>query len=182
MDRPGARGWGKMIGTMIAQAGAPRRRVPELLAVLWKHHMDLNLWSRVPEGMGAALDAARALGVKVVLVSNSEGTHAELFARLDIARHFDLLVDSGKVGVEKPAPGIWQIALDAFPTPHDRVLHLGDTYRTDIAGALALGFRVGLVDPFAHYAGKYLDVTRVPGVVEVAQAIVRAAARGQPVC
>ncbi len=179
-DRPGGRGWGKMVGTMLAEAGVDRDRLPALLARFWKSHMELNLWSLVPEGMGAALDDARALGVRVVLVSNSEGTHAELFARLGIAKHFDLLVDSGKVGVEKPAPGIWQIALEAFPTPPREVLHLGDTFRTDIAGAQGMRFRVGLIDPFGHYEGAHLDVVRVPGVVEVARAIVRTASHVRP--
>jgi HAD superfamily hydrolase (TIGR01509 family) len=172
---PGGVGWGNMIGTMLVQAGADRSRIPALLAHLWKSHAELNLWSLVPEGMGAALDAARAHGVKVVLVSNSEGTHEKLFPRLGIAKHFDLLVDSGKVGVEKPDPGIWKFALDAYPTPADQVLHLGDTYGTDIAGALALGFRAGLIDPFGHYEGQHPEVVRVPGVVEVAEAIVRTA-------
>ena len=133
--QPGGLGWGKMIGTMLVQSGIDRARVPSLLARLWKSHMELNLWCLVPAGLGPALDSVRALGVKVVLVSNSEGTHEAFFARLGIGKHFDLLVDSGKVGVEKPNPGIWQIALAAYPTPADRVLHLGDTYATDIAGA-----------------------------------------------
>jgi FMN phosphatase YigB (HAD superfamily) len=175
--RPGGLGWGKMIGTMLVRAGIDPAALPSLLARLWESHMELNLWCLVPPGMGAALDAIRALGVKVVLVSNSEGTHEVFFARLGIAKHFDLLVDSGKVGVEKPHPGIWQIALAAYPTPHDRVLHLGDTYATDIAGAQSLGFRAGLIDPFAHYEGRHPDVQRVPGVVEVAEAIVRTASR-----
>jgi putative hydrolase of the HAD superfamily len=174
---PGGFGWGNMVATMLVQAGIERSRIPALLALLWKSHISLNLWSLVPEGMGDALDAARALGVKVVLVSNSEGTHEKLFPRLGIAKHFDLLVDSGKVGVEKPDPGIWKFALDAFPTPAGRVLHLGDTYATDIAGAQALGFRAGLIDPFGHYEGTLPDVVRVPGVVEVARAIVRTASR-----
>ncbi|MGO8997720.1 MAG: HAD family hydrolase [Polyangiaceae bacterium] len=179
--RPGGLGWGKMIGTMLVQAGIDRSRVPQLLARLWASHMELNLWWVVPEGMGPALDAIRALGVKVVLVSNSEGTHEAFFTRLGIRKYFDLLVDSGKVGVEKPDPGIWQIALAAYPTPPDQVLHLGDTYATDIAGAKALGFRAGLIDPFGHYEGRHLDVQRVPGVIEVADAIVRSASRFPPV-
>ena len=89
-------------------------------------------------------------------------------------------MDSGKVGIEKPDPGIWDIALAAFPTPPDCVLHLGDTYATDIAGAKALGFRAALIDPFAHYEDRHLAVTRVPGVVEVARAIVRTASRLRP--
>ena len=177
----GGLGWGRTIATILVQAGVDRPRVPDLLAKLWQLHMELNLWWLVPDGLGPALDAIRALGVKVVIVSNSEGMLDVLFERLKIASHFDLVVDSGKAGVEKPEPGIWQIALAAHPTPPDRVLHLGDTYATDIAGAEALGFRAALIDPFGHYARRHLAVPRVPGVVEVAEAIVRSASRlGRP--
>ena len=173
----GALGWGRTIGTILVQAGIERSRVPMLLAKLWQSHMELNLWWLVPDGLGPALESIRALGVKVVIVSNSEGMLDVLFERLDIARHFDLVVDSGKVGIEKPEAGIWQIALDAYPTPRDHVLHLGDTYATDIAGAEALGFRAALIDPFGHYEDRHVAVPRVPGVVEVAAAIVRTASR-----
>jgi FMN phosphatase YigB (HAD superfamily) len=174
---PGAASWGKMIGTILVQAGVERSRVPALLEEFWKVHMDLNLWWLVPDGLGAALDAVRAAGVPVVIVSNSEGMLDVLFARLAIDRHFDLVVDSGKVGIEKPEPGIWQIALAAHPAQPGEVLHLGDTFTTDIAGAQALGYRAGLIDPFAFYEGRHGGVTRVPGVVEVANAIVRSASR-----
>jgi HAD superfamily hydrolase (TIGR01509 family) len=173
----GGLGWGQTIATILVQAGIDRSRVPSLLATLWRNHQELNLWWLVPDGLGPALDSIRALGVKVVVVSNSEGMLDVLFERLGIARYFDLVVDSGKVGIEKPDPGIWQIALAAYPTPPDRVLHLGDTYATDIAGANALGFRAALIDPFGHYEGRHLDVLRVPGVVELAGAIVRTASR-----
>ncbi len=155
-----------------APPGAPREALGE---------------SRRPEPLVARPRRARTgarrrprRGVKVVVVSNSEGMLDVLFAKLAIDAHLDLLVDSGKVGIEKPDPGIWQIALEAYPTPADRVLHLGDTYATDIAGAEALGFRAALIDPYAHYAGRHERVARVPGVVEVARAIVRTASRAGP--
>jgi FMN phosphatase YigB (HAD superfamily) len=173
----GGLGWGRTIATILSQAGVDRARLPALLATLWQRHLELNLWWLVPDGLGPALDSIRALGVKAVVVSNSEGMLDVLFARLGIARYLDLVVDSGKVGIEKPDPGIWQIALAAYPTPADQVLHLGDTYATDIAGAEALDFRAALIDPFGHYADRHLAVPRVPGVVEVAAAIVRTASR-----
>jgi FMN phosphatase YigB (HAD superfamily) len=176
----GALGWGRTIGTILVQAGVDRARVPELLAVLWKNHLELNLWWLVPDGLGPALDSIRAIGVKVVVVSNSEGMLDLLFAHLDIAKYLDFVVDSGKVGVEKPDPAIWQFALAAYPTPPESVLHLGDTYATDIAGAKGAGFRAALIDPFGHYEDRHANVARVPGVVEVARAIVRTASRLRP--
>ena len=170
-DRPGASGWGKMVGTIALLAGLDESMVPPLLDIAWPHHEAKNLWWKVPEGMGAALDSMRRSGVKVAIISNSEGMLDRLFTELDVLQHFDLVVDSGKVGVEKPDPRIFQIALERFNVAPGRALHLGDMFATDILGARAAGIRHALIDPFEHYAGRHAEIPRVPGVVEVARAI-----------
>lgn len=169
--RPGARGWGQVIGTSLHRAGVPRDRLAELLEKLWEDHVRWNLYSLVPDGIGEALDRLRASGVKVAIISNSEGMLARLFEQLKILSHFDLLVDSGIFGVEKPDARIFHVALETFGTAPDRALHLGDTYATDVLGAHAAGVRTALIDPHGHYAGRFADVPRVAGVVEVAEAM-----------
>lgn len=168
---PGAASWGRMVGTMVLRGGLREAAVPTLLEDAWKDHVRLNLWCKVPAGLGDALDAYRTAGGKVAIISNSEGMLERLFTELGILRHFDLVVDSGKAGVEKPDPRIFQIAFDRFRVAPARVLHLGDVYATDVLGARAAGCRVGLIDPFGHYEGRHLDVPRVPGAPEVAQAL-----------
>ena len=172
--RPGAIGWGRMVGSIAKLAGLDEAKVPVLLDTAWPLHEAKNLWSLVPEGLGEALDAARALGVKVAIISNSEGMLDRLFEDLGILRHFDLVVDSGKVGVEKPDPRIFQIALERFGITAGHALHLGDMFATDILGARAAGLSSALIDPYGHYAGRHLDVSRVPSVVAVARAITAA--------
>ncbi len=173
---PGAAGWGRTVGTMLHRAGVPAGEVAALLDALWVEHVRLNLWSLVPPGFGEAVDAARARGVKVAIVSNSEGMLEPLFAALGVAPHIDLLLDSGKLGVEKPDPRIFQLALDAFDVRPEEALHLGDSIATDVLGARAAGVRVALVDPFGHCEGRELAVPRVAGVVEVARALARSRA------
>src|SRR5262249_14602524 len=156
---------------IVHLAGVPEARVASILERAWKEHVDLNYWSLVPQGLGPALDAIRARGIKVVVVSNSEGMLEELFDRLGILASFDRVVDSAKVGVEKPDPRIFTQALAPYGIAPGAALHLGDTFATDIAGGRAAGVRVALIDPFAHYEGRHLDVPRVAGAVEVAKAI-----------
>lgn len=172
--RPGAVAWGKMVGTIVHLAGLPEASVGELLDRAWPAHELRNLWCRVPEGLGPALDAARAAGTRTAIISNSEGMLERLFSDLGILGHFDLVVDSGKVGIEKPDPRIFEIALEHFAVPPGRALHLGDVFATDVLGARAAGIRHALIDPYGHYEGRHLDVPRVAGVVEVARAIVEA--------
>jgi putative hydrolase of the HAD superfamily len=171
MDEPGAKGWGAMVATIALGAGVPDAELPALLGALWKEHVDLNFWSVVPEGLGTALDRIRARGVRVAIVSNSEGMLEPLFRRLGIRGHFDVVVDSGIVGVEKPDPRIFEMAMLQCNTSAAHTLHLGDMYATDTLGAHAAGIRTALIDPYGHLEGRHVDVPRVPGVVAVADAI-----------
>jgi HAD superfamily hydrolase (TIGR01509 family) len=173
---PGAHGWSIVVGTMLHRAGLPTSRVAPLLDALWSAHARRNFWSVVPAGLRVALDGLRATGVRVAVVSNSEGTLAGLFEDLGILDAFDLVVDSGVAGVEKPDPGIFRIVLERFGIPAARALHLGDTYATDVLGARAAGVRVALIDPYGHFDGRHPDVLRVPGAREVANAIALARA------
>jgi HAD superfamily hydrolase (TIGR01509 family) len=171
--RPGADGWAQVLATMLARAGMPLENVPAALDALWVQHRALNLWSQVPAGLVDSLIALRASGVKVAVVSNSEGKLQALFEQLDLMRAVDCIVDSGILGVEKPDPRIFQVALDRFGVLPGGALHLGDNFVTDVGGARAAGLRVALIDPFGHLAGRHADVPRVSGVSEVADAIVR---------
>jgi putative hydrolase of the HAD superfamily len=160
-----------MVGTIALRAGLGAGAVPRLLDRAWPEHEARNLWCKVPDGLGAALDAMRAQGTRVAVISNSEGMLDRLFRDLAVDGHFDLVVDSGKVGVEKPDPRIFRVAFDRFGVGPERALHLGDIFATDIAGARAAGCRHALIDPFGHYEGRHPDVPRVGGVVQVARAI-----------
>ena len=168
---PGASAWGRMVGTIALRAGLDVSLVPTLLDRAWRTHEQKNFWCKVPEGLGDALDRVRAIGVKVAIISNSEGMLDRLFRDLGILGHFDLVVDSGKVGFEKPDPRIFQVAFDHFATRPEHAIHLGDVFATDVLGARAAGCRYALIDPFGHYEGRHLDMPRVPGAVEVANAI-----------
>jgi putative hydrolase of the HAD superfamily len=59
-----------------------------------------------------------------------------------------VVVDSTVVGVAKPDPAIFGIALDALGVPAGgTVLHVGDSLRYDVAGALAAGLQPVHLDP-----------------------------------
>ena len=174
-----ARNWAAVVGTMVLRAGLPGERLPAVIEKLWVDHRAHNLWSIVPAGLVESLMRLRATGVRVAVVSNSEGKLEAFFAELDLLRGVDLVVDSGVVGVEKPDPRIFRVALDAFGASPARALHVGDNFSTDIAGARNAGVRAALVDPFGHLAARHADVARVPDVASVADAIVRARRRGE---
>lgn len=170
---PAHRLWAIVVRTMIERAGVPREHSERCVRALWAEHDAFNLWRRVPDGLRESLDALRAAGVRVCIVSNSEGKLSSLFDKLDLSSRFDAVIDSALVGVEKPDPRIFQRALDQFDVSAARALHLGDTVATDIIGARNAGIRAALIDPFAHYVGQFEDVPRVSDVNSVAREILR---------
>ncbi len=175
-DGPGAAAWGRMVATMLARANVAESALPSLISAIWKSHVDHNLWSLVPEGFADAIARVRSAGVKTVIVSNSEGMLDRLFHKLGIDACFDAVIDSGRVGHEKPGARIFELACEAAGTTAARGLHLGDTFATDVLGARNAGMRTALIDPYGHYEGLYADVPRAEGVVAVALAL---AARGR---
>ncbi len=177
VDAPGARGWGQMMATMFSHAGVGREDLAPLLDRLWVSHVAWNLYSVVPEGFHDAMSKVRSTGVKVAIVSNSEGMLESLFDRLGILDCFDTVVDSAKVGVEKPNPRIFEIACERTASTPSRALHLGDTFATDIVGARNAGMRTALIDPYGHYEGLLADVERAAGVVPVSEEILRVRSR-----
>jgi putative hydrolase of the HAD superfamily len=110
------------------------------------------LWARPMEGARQALDALAALHVRTCCVSNSDGRaelHLETFG---LRAGLEFVVDSQLVGVEKPDPGIFAIALAKLGLPPEQTVYVGDILSVDAAGARAAGMHFVLVDPLGDYA------------------------------
>lgn len=164
--------WGAFMATLVQIAtGVEAARAAECARVLWREHRTFNLWRKVPDGLREAVVALRGRGVPVVVVSNSEGQLQALFDKLGLADTFDHVIDSHHVGVEKPDPRIFELALQRFGVAAGEALHLGDTYATDVVGARAAGLQLALIDPFGHYVGRYPEVPRVADVVAVCRTL-----------
>ncbi len=135
-----------------------------------------RLWSRVPAGVPEALDVLRRGGLRLLVVSNSDGTAEAKLARAGLRGLVDGVVDSRVVGSEKPDRGIFDHALALARCAPERVLHVGDLYDVDVAGARAAGLHALLLDPFGDW--DEADCERARDVAEVSRLILasRAAA------
>ncbi len=140
--------------------------IPPALERFRERHRETGLWIRPMEGARAALDGLEALGVRRAVVSNSDG-RAELHLRdCDMLRGIEFVVDSAKVGIEKPDPGIFRIALDRMGIAAERALFVGDIRSVDEDGARAAGLHFVLIDPHGDYAGA--DTAAIAGMERLA--------------
>jgi HAD superfamily hydrolase (TIGR01509 family) len=131
----------------LAEVDAAPQRLDAAAELIWQRHLVENLWSRVFPGAIAALEALRAAGLKLAVVSNSEGTLAALLDRIDLTRHFHTIVDSWVLGVTKPAPAIFHTALERIGASAGEAVMVGDSLKFDVLGAHAAGIRAALIDP-----------------------------------
>jgi HAD superfamily hydrolase (TIGR01509 family) len=123
-----------------------------LLDAIEREHAEHNLWQSVPADVSGTLATLRARGIKLAVVSNSNGSIATLLASVGLAHHFDAIVDSGNEGVEKPSPRIFEIALERVCGQPQRAVHVGDFYNIDVVGARAAGIEAVLLDVANLYA------------------------------
>jgi len=125
-----------------------------------------DVWTREIDGVRNALRALAALGLQLAVVSNADGTVEQQLRDDGIGQvgpgdgvEFAAVIDSRIVGVHKPDPAIFRLALDAMGVAPEHTLHIGDTPAADVVGARAAGIHPVLVDPFDHHAD--LDCVRV---------------------
>jgi putative hydrolase of the HAD superfamily len=131
-----------------------------------------EVWSRPVPGSVDALRRFGTLGVQLAIVSNADGNAEPRLRDLGICQigpgrgaPVQAILDSTVVGVAKPDPRIFELALDALAVPAERAVHVGDTPGADVDGARAADVHPILVDPCDFHAD--LDVERVTSVVDV---------------
>jgi HAD superfamily hydrolase (TIGR01549 family) len=147
------RGW-VYFNLVLQHAGLQQSAATDAaLADLQAYHERFNLWESSPDDVPPALDALRAMGLKLVVVSNANGRLRDLFDRIGLTPRVDLLFDSHEEGVEKPDPRLFRIALARAGARADTTVHVGDLYHVDVVGARAAGLHAVLFDT----AGLYQD-------------------------
>jgi len=127
-----------------------RRAGPAIRA----EHQRANLWTAVQPGAAEGLASLRRHGLIVGCISNSDGTVAELLASAGLGASLEFVVDSGVVGVEKPDPAIFRIALERAAVAPGEAMHVGDLYPVDVVGARRAGIEPVLLDPLGRYGDR----------------------------
>jgi putative hydrolase of the HAD superfamily len=118
-----------------------------------------------------ALRRLRAAGARLVVVSNWDASLHERLAETGLAALVDGALASAEVGVAKPDPEIFALALALAGAPPADALHAGDSPDADVAGARAAGIRAVLV----ARGGAQPEVPPDVPVISTLEALVRLA-------
>jgi putative hydrolase of the HAD superfamily len=115
----------------------------------WRRNYNrpVGLWNQAAPDAEGALTRVRSRGLGSGVISNSNGSVKGALEELGLARHLDFVLDSAVVGVEKPDPRIFELALEAARVEPHEAVYVGDLYSVDVLGARAAGLHAILLDP-----------------------------------
>lgn len=136
----GAKGfWRDFVDRVAARLELPAP-TPFLAAELYERFARADAWEVFPD-VFAALDTLRAAGLRLAVASNFDPRLPRLLAESGLAPRLEAVVHSAEVGVEKPHPALFEELLGKLELPAAAVVHVGDSRRDDVEGALAVGMR-----------------------------------------
>jgi 2-haloacid dehalogenase len=98
-----------------------------------------------------ALDRVRALGMRLVIISNTDRAIIEHSLRhLEIP--FDGVVTAEDCGAYKPSMTVFKQALDRIGVPPEQIIHVAFGFKYDLGPAQALGFKTAWINRNAESA------------------------------
>ena len=109
----------------------------ECAARLYREHHQAN--RHLLPGAMELLETLREHCRLGIVTNNSKVEQIDKLRALDIARFFDAVVISEEVGVTKPDPKIFSIALERIGASARDTVFVGDNWTNDIGGALNAG-------------------------------------------
>ena len=134
------RTWREYHGLMLAELGFADQAHDLLDAILASQFAD-DAWEPYPD-VEPALAELRAIdGLRIGVVSDWGSNLDGILARLGLDRYLDFVLASGSVGVAKPDPAFYRIAVERAGVTTAEAMMVGDSLRADVTGAEAAGLR-----------------------------------------
>ncbi|HYD47255.1 MAG TPA: HAD-IA family hydrolase [Terriglobales bacterium] len=151
----------------LHQLGIRGEQAEPVLEDLRRLNQERCLWRVVEPDTAEVLGELRRRGYRIAVISNADGRVERLLcdAKLDVL--FETVIDSSIVGVEKPDPRIFQLALEKLGgIPAAEAIYVGDVYGIDVQGARRAGLTPILLDRLSRYP-RELDCVRITALDEL---------------
>ena len=149
----------------LAETPGEPESLDRAASIILREHRASNAWRRIGSGVRESLARLRGSGFTLAVVSNSEGTIERMLTEIELRELFDAVVDSAVVGVTKPDPRIFALALERLGVEAAEALMVGASPSADVDGAHAVGIRAALIDTYDFYpwsrAPRFRDVAAV---------------------
>ncbi|MGI8551557.1 MAG: HAD family hydrolase [Dehalococcoidia bacterium] len=101
---------------------------------------------RIYPDVAATLTALRSAGIRAGVISDWEVWCEAMLKEMELYPLLDFALISGALGMEKPSPHLFRMALERAGVPAERALHVGDDPALGCDAALAMGITPILLD------------------------------------
>lgn len=174
-----ARCWKGYLERYIEACGVPVEDREEAHFHLDSEFADAALWVHEIPGSREGLQELAETGVRLGIVSNADGLIGSRLDEMEILQvgpgvgvPVECVIDSGNVGVMKPDPRIFRMALESMSLEPDEAWYIGDMPAIDVVGARRAGIRPFVIDPLGLHADEEHDA--VASLVELAALVQQA--------
>lgn len=127
---------------------ALRRSEPRARALadrMYDEYQDTRHWEPYPDVV-PTLETLAAADLQMGVVSDWGHGLTAILLELGLGAYFRFVVVSSRLGVSKPDPAVFDLALRRIGVPAAAAMYVGDTYVKDILGARAAGLYPVLLD------------------------------------
>jgi putative hydrolase of the HAD superfamily len=143
--------WGRIYGEALERLEVPDPN-GEIFEALYERYTRYDSYRLFSECI-PTLMAIREAGLVVGLISNFEEWLEGMLIEMEIAHLFDFMIISGKEGIEKPDPAIFQLALERSGIAAETAVYVGDHPRLDFEASRAVGMEAVLIDRKGNHPG-----------------------------
>lgn len=158
--------WVGIYRHILQELGAHEHREEEVLH-RWSHELYELFTSpeqyEVFDDVAETMERLREAGYRLGIVSNFAPTLSDILRHKGLLHYFQPVIVSTEVGLEKPNPDIFRLALERLELPPEAVLYVGDHDRNDIWAPNQVGIRAVKIKRYEHMTGEGITTLRQLG-------------------
>jgi putative hydrolase of the HAD superfamily len=112
----------------------------EMFDAIYERFAEPRSWL-IYEDVIPTLQALTAIGMKLIVISNWDERLVRTLRGLGLANYFHSIIVSTEVGAHKPDVRVFQRAAEQLKVAPIEILHVGDSDREDVSGAICAGLQ-----------------------------------------
>lgn len=144
-DEEDRRWWWNYDSEVFRRLDIPKPKHAQIFEEIYGFFADPSAWELYPDTR-ESLGQLKSNDFLLAIVSNWNSSLTTIVDGLNLTGYFEFVLSSAEAGVKKPSPKIFELALERAGAEASRVVHIGDTYQTDVVGARKAGIRGIMLD------------------------------------